>query len=330
MYSYNTVAQALMKYAYEDLSPEQFEDLIIIICQHLLGMGVQRFSTGPDGGRDAKFVGTAELHPSRAEPWTGTTIVQAKHTNGYNKTFSDPDFYSEEGKKNILGKELDRIKKLRTAKNLDNYFLFSNRRLSGIIETEIRKYISKCCNVPEQSVYLAGVEQLELYLKTFPKIVTIAAIDPVDSPLHVSSEQLAEIVEAISKHRGDIKKALDDSPPTTRVSYESKNKLNNMSEEYGKEQLKKYLKDTAQIQRFLAAPENFAIMQQYESVVDEFQLKIIAKRRNYQYFDEVMEYLAELLFNRDVVLSKNRRLSKVMLFYMYWNCDIGKTDASTN
>ena len=47
-----------MKYAYEDLSDDQFEILIVLLCQHLLGISVQGFAKGPDGGRDAKFVGT--------------------------------------------------------------------------------------------------------------------------------------------------------------------------------------------------------------------------------------------------------------------------------
>ena len=66
----------------------------------------------------------------------------------------------------------------------------------------------------------------------------------------------------------------------------------------------------------------------YESVVDEFQLKITAKRKDYQSFDEVMEYLADLLFNRDPILRQiaHRRLTRAMLFYMYWNCDIGEVD----
>jgi len=76
-----------MKYAYEDLGDEQFEKLVVFLCQRLLGIGVQGFAKGPDGGRDAKFVGTAELHPSTAAPWEGITIIQAKHTNGYNKNF---------------------------------------------------------------------------------------------------------------------------------------------------------------------------------------------------------------------------------------------------
>ena len=101
-----------MKYAYENLGDEQFETLIIFLCQKLLGIGVQGFSKGKDGGKDAKFVGTAELHPSKASPWTGTTIVQAKHTNGYNKSFSETDFYNPKaGTTSILSEEIPRIKK---------------------------------------------------------------------------------------------------------------------------------------------------------------------------------------------------------------------------
>ena len=83
-----------MKFAYEDLSEDQFEKLIVLLCQRLLGISVKGFAKGPDGGRDAKFVGTAELHPSKAAPWAGTVIVQAKHTNGYNRHFGEADFHS--------------------------------------------------------------------------------------------------------------------------------------------------------------------------------------------------------------------------------------------
>ena len=58
-----------MKYAYEDLSDKQFENLVVFLCQKLLGIAVQGFAEGPDGGRDAKFIGTAEIHPSTSEPW---------------------------------------------------------------------------------------------------------------------------------------------------------------------------------------------------------------------------------------------------------------------
>lgn len=158
----------------------------------------------------------------------------------------------------------------------------------------------------------------------------LADLDPVDSPLIVSPYDLAEVVQALARQKDSVSAVLD-TPPTPRVTYEKKNALNNMTDEYAKEQRKKYLKETAQIRAFLAAPENFELLRMYESVVDEFQLKIIARRKNYQTFDHVMEYLVDLLFNRDAILCQHKQLTRVMLFYMYWNCDIGEVgDVKTN
>jgi hypothetical protein len=314
-----------MKFAYEDLSDEQFERLIVLLCQRLLGIAVQGFAKGPDGGRDAKFVGTAELHPSKAAPWTGTVIIQSKHTNGYNRSFSESDFFSTGGANTVIAKEAPRIIKLREAKQLDHYMLFANRRLAGNAESDIREHISSQCGIPPSSIYLCGLEQLEIWLKRFPDVAREAGLDPVDSPLIVSPDDLAEVVQALARQKDGVVTLLDD-PPTARVTYEHKNALNNMSVEYAKAQRRKYLKETAQIRAFLAAPENLDLLRMYESVVDEFQLKIIAKRKNYQTFDEVMEYLVDLLFNRDPVLRQHahKRLTRAVLFYMYWNCDIGE------
>lgn len=321
-----------MKFAYEDMGDDQFEELIVLLCQRILGIAVQGFAKGPDGGRDAKFVGTAELYPSTAAPWTGTVIVQAKHTNGNNRSFSELDFYSTSSINTVIGKEIPRINRLRAAKQLDHYMLFANRRLTGNSETEIRDHIAAECDIPATSICLCGLEQIELWLKRFPEIAEEVNLDPVDSPLIVSPDDLAEVVEALARQKNSLN-VVADNPPTVRVTYEKKNTVNNMSSAYAKEQLNKYLKETAQIRTFLAAPENIELMRMYESVVDEFQFKILAKRKDHQSFDEVMEYLIELLFNRDPVLRQraHKRLTRAILFYMYWNCDIGEVgDAETN
>jgi hypothetical protein len=322
-----------MKYAYEELGDEQFETLIVFLCQKLLGISVQGFAKGPDGGRDAKFVGTAELHPSKAAPWVGTTIIQAKHTVGYNRNFSETDFHNPKpDTKSIINDELPRITKLRKSKELDHYMLFANRRLAGNAQSEIVAYISKAATIPEGSIYLCGLEQIEMWLKTFPEVATLADLDLVDSPLIVSPDDLSEIVQALARQREAINAALDD-PPVQRVSHELKNAVNNMTKEYAAALRKKYLKDTGTIKTFLAAPENIDLLQLYQSVVDDFQLRIISKRKDYQSFDAVMEHLVNLLFNRDVVLRQHahKRLTRAVLFYMYWNCDIGDNgDATAN
>lgn len=318
-----------MKYAYEDLSEDQFEQLVVLLCQRLLGMAVQGFAKGVDGGRDAKFVGTAQLLPSTAAPWVGTTIIQAKHTTGYNRSFSEGDFYSPKSENTVIGKETPRIQKLLTAKHLDHYMLFANRRLTGNTESELRTHISKVCGIPESSISLCGIEQLESWLKTFSDVAGLADLDPIDSPLIVSPDDLSEVVQALARHMDEAVATLDD-PPTPRTHYETKNAINKMSADYAKALLKRYLKETAQVKLFLAAPENDEMLRMYEAVVEEFQLKIIAKRKDYQSFDDVMNYLIDLLFARDPLLRANKRLTRVMLFYMYWNCDIGEGDAATN
>jgi hypothetical protein len=320
-----------MKFAYEDLSEDQFEKLIVLLCQRLLGISVKGFAKGPDGGRDAKFVGTAELHPSKAAPWIGTTVIQAKHTNGYNRHFGEADFYSTKSTDTVIDKEVPRISRLRSAKQLDHYMLFANRRLAGNADQTITQHIATACDLPEGSIYLCGVEQLEIYLKQFPEVAKLADLDPTDSPLIVSPDELALVVEAIASNEADLSAVLD-TPPGERISYEEKNELNNMTPEYAKELRKRYLKDTAQIRRFLAAPENMDILKAYEAAAEEFQMKIIAKRKDYQDFDAVMEYLLDLLFRRDPILRQrqHKRLTRAVLFYMYWNCDVGSVpDAET-
>lgn len=319
-----------MKYAYEDLSEDQFEQLVVLLCRHLLGMGVQGFAKGVDGGRDAKFIGVAQLLPSKAAPWNGTVIVQAKHTNGYNRSFSEGDFFNLKSANNVIGKEVPRIKKLRDGKQLDHYMLFANRKLTGNAESDIREHIAKSCALPVSSIILCGLELLESWLKEFPDVPGKAKLDPIDSPLIVSPDDLSEVVQALARHMDEAATILD-SPPTPRTPYETKNKVNGMSAEYATALRKRYLKETAQVKVFLAAPENEELLRMYESVVEEFQFKIISKRKDYQSFDEVMEYLLDLLFNRDPLLSANKRLTRVMLFYMYWNCDIGEgDDAASN
>jgi hypothetical protein len=205
--------------------------------------------------------------------------------------------------------------------------LFSNRRLAANAESAIRQYISKNTDVSKQSIYLCGVEQLDLWLKKFPDVATLANLELVDSPLIVSPDELAEVVQAFVEHKATITAPLD-PPPTDRVSYNAKNAINNMTKEYGNALRKYYLKETPQIQKFLASPENADLLQQYETVVEEFQLKIIAKRKEYQTFDDVMNYLVDLLFARDPILRSQKRLTRALLFYMYWHCDIGASVAT--
>jgi hypothetical protein len=312
-----------MSYPYEDLSHDQFEDLVVHAMRKLFGEGVQGFATGPDGGRDARFDGKAERFPSASGPWKGITVGQAKHTNDTNRHFSDSSFGGA-AVSSVISEEIVRLKKLVSDGELENYILFANRRLGGVSGPPLVRRISKEIEIPAQRIHLAGVEFLDRQLHDYPELLTLAAIDPLRGPMLPSSYDLAELILAISEELGTVGPK-QRAEVAERVSFEQKNDLNSMSEDFAREIMDRYLRYEKQIRQFLADPGNEESVKRYEGAVEEFQLKIIAKQEERQKFDDVFNRIVDVLTGRDDVLRRDRALVRPMLFYMYWHCDIGKT-----
>ncbi|NKS64292.1 hypothetical protein GS966_15345 [Rhodococcus hoagii] len=312
-----------MGYPYEDLSEKQFEDLVVQAAKLKLGKGVQGFAAGVDGGRDARFEGLADGFPSRARPWDGISIIQAKHTMSYGY-FSDPDF-SGEAESAVLTAELPRARLLQKNGELNNYLLYSNRYLTANANEKLIKAVSQSIGVPPECVHLCGIEALDEAFREEPRLAQLAGISPLGGPLIVSSRELAEVVEAIAH-------AVDSNLPHTgnrqleRTSLATKNVLNSMSESTSKRLMRNYGHLLRQIREFLADPANARIQQIYSDCAEDFDLKIVAHRQEHQTFDKVFGHLVDLLMARDPLLGRNRRLTRAVVFYMYWNCDIGETE----
>ena len=122
---------------------DDFESLTVLLCNHILGSATIPFAKGKDGGRDGKFIGRANMIPSQTSPWDGKIIIQAKHTTTINASCSDSTF------NRILNDEvIPAVKKLKTANDIDYYLLFTNRKLTGIKDSEIEKKIKEATSVP--------------------------------------------------------------------------------------------------------------------------------------------------------------------------------------
>lgn len=311
-----------MKYDYHDLYHQQFEQLVVAICSKLLGAGIQEFATGRDGGKDAFFHGKANCFPSKSKPWEGKIVVQAKHTEGINCKFSDDDFFKN--KSSVINKEALRIQKLLQQQELDYYILFSNRKASAGIKSKIIKYISEKTMLAENEISLIGIEDLERYLKIYPDVASIANINPREFPLRVSPDELAEIILAFNRHKDSFNQVFEkEQEIKKRTLFKDKNIINGLSNDYAIT-VQKYFKDFTPIEVFLADMENEEFLEMYQNSVDEFNLKIIAHREDYLNFDLILTHIYDLLIERDVDLKKHKKLTRTMLFYMYWNCDIGK------
>jgi hypothetical protein len=314
-----------MKYQYHDLSPSQFEDLVIGICQELFGISVQGFTTGADGGIDARFEGKAQLFPTTSELWDGVTIIQAKHTSGINRTFSESDFFGSNSAK--INLEIPKIKKLYDERRLTNYILFANRRLTPLKREEIANEISKETGLAKKSIYLMGIDDIERYLKRFPRAVESANLNVLDEPLKITPDELAEIIEIFAKNRETYPSLdeLDSVKEIKREKFLEKNKTNRLSDEYAEIIKKQMFRDGHydDITNFLHHPNNHELKRLYEETVEEFKTKIVIHRDSYESFEKILDYMYDRLISRDPDLRKNKRITRVFLHYMYYYCDIG-------
>lgn len=319
----------LFNFRYEEIGADNFEKLIIQICKQLFGIGVQGFAPGKDGGRDAKFHGTAQLFPSTTKPWAGITIFQAKFTAGYNTTFRDPDFYKENKASCTLNKEFTKVKELYEKGELNNYMLFANRRLGGLAEEKIRQDIHKNTGVPYENIFLAGIEFIEEMLLDFPSIPEKLNLKPSNLPINIDPTALSEFIEHLHEDFDSLTEEFytieADDHPVKRTKYTEKNKLNKFSKEVADHLLQKYLPYTYVIDQFLQNPANDKIRKKYTNLVEDFQLKILAKIRDYDYFDDLYNHLLDLIQSRSKFLKQEdfQSLMHIVIFYMYWNCDIG-------
>lgn len=308
-----------MRIDYHDLHDTDFERLVVAICMEILGAGVASFCSGPDGSRDARFEGTAAHFPSPANPYKGKFIIQAKHTESPVAKYSDTDF-SGPSESSLITKEIPGIRRLVDGKHLDHYFLFSNRRMSGVAEDPIRSRIAK--DSKANVVELFGIERMDTLLKKFQGAMTTFGMEPMHLPLLITCDDLAEVILVISDNVDTFESAFrpDD---LERVSFATKNTENGLSEDFATYIRKNYLSRFADVKKLLANPRNESLLERYQSVVEEFNEQIAIHRSKYATFDDVLVRITKLLFLRDGDLARNKALAKLVVYYMYWNCDIG-------
>ena len=159
----------MIRYDFDQLSEDDFEALVIDLCNDLLGIGVQSFTKGPDGGKDGIFTGTAQSYPSTVKPWKGIFIIQAKHTTDLGASCADNDFFSNQT--SVLNKEIKRLIERRDneGQGFDCYLVFTNRKLPGAAYTQIKKHLQDRLGVQNADIH--GTEYITRLVGSKPELV---------------------------------------------------------------------------------------------------------------------------------------------------------------
>lgn len=311
-----------MQYKLENLSEDDFEKLINMLCQQKLGTGTVSFTKGPDGGRDGRFIGLANAYPSKKLSWNGKFIIQAKHTTDYNASCSDNDFFSNQS--SIINKEIVKIKKLQATNEIDNYLLFTNRKETGKRE-EIVKFIKEETTLA--NVDVIGTDTISSWLDLYQEVAKFFNIGKYELPLTLSDFEIKHVIIAFNNEMTSIRKIAEISDEIIEISKEKKNALNKLSQVYYDNEIRRksqqYFED---IDSFLFAFNNEAYVKMYYNFADELSNKITAKRETFDKFEDIFVYLYDLIFEENKIeLHQDRRLIWIFLHHLYFNCHIGRT-----
>ncbi|OGE31534.1 hypothetical protein A3C59_05315 [Candidatus Daviesbacteria bacterium RIFCSPHIGHO2_02_FULL_36_13] len=300
------------------INDETFETLVVLICEQILGISAQKFSSRNDGGRDSRFEGTAQHVPSDAAPWSGRFIIQAKHTVNSNGSCSDPDFNSE------VRKEIVKVKVLKVNGEIDNYLIFTNRSLTGNTHSIICKKIKDETLV--ENVDLFGKERINLWLNKYDGIAEALNLNKLAIPLQFYEKDIKDLIQFFAENVTEISDRVNEAEQDIkRIPVEEKNKRNKLSEEYFEHIKKNSLSFFAQIDKFLKDPINRNELDKYQATIMELNSKIISHRNEYGNFEEIFDYIYDYILKKDdgTLDSREHRMIYILLHYMYYNCDLG-------
>lgn len=311
------------QFPYENLSDEEFEDLVIRMGKDILGIGCKTFSVGKDGAKDSWFIGTAVNFPSTSSPWKGTFNIQAKHTKAHNSSCSDNDFSVNQS--SVLSKEIARLKEIMKTTPFDNYIIFTNRKLSGGTHPTIVKMLQDGLAITNTEII--GREQIDTYLTDYPHIAFQFGLYKFIAPLRFYEKELREVIIVFS----DEIKAISTEAKSyitsfTVIDKEKKNKLNRLSKDYFEFIKSHSLQYFEEIEKFLRDPKNETYMKMYSNTVSDLQDIITIERSRFNEFEHIIKHLVDYIVNNNEDKLKDmRKIVRVFIHFMYFNCDIGKS-----
>ena len=303
-------------YPLHELSPDVFEDLVVLLCHKVLGIGTINFAEGKDGGRDAKFEGIANAYPSANSPWSGKFIVQAKRTSNPIASCSDAEFSK------VLNDEKPKLVKLRDAGEMDNYLLFTNRKLPANTEAKQVKGLKN--ELAIKNVALIGLEKIALHLDTFPDIAKQLNLRVLQEPLRIRFEDVKTLLESLMNKGFDVKKQAVSATSFDMIELEAKNVKNRLSYDYFT-----YIEQSSrpyfhQIEEFLENSINEVYTEFYYHLVDELNQRLYSEKQNNLVFDQFLVSLYDGILDKVPLLAQKPKLVSVFVHYMYVNCDLGQ------
>ena len=143
-------------YELHSLGWKAFQNLCVTIASEVWGQTVQSFFDSRDGGRDGAFHG--EWKPRGGKSFKGTFTVQCKFTAKAAKQLQVSD----------LSDELVKARRLAARGLAENYFLFTNSRLTGLTDEALKEAFESVPGIKRFASF--GCERISQFIRESPRL----------------------------------------------------------------------------------------------------------------------------------------------------------------
>ena len=147
-------------------------------------------------------------------------------------------------------------------------------------------------------------------------------------PFRLDPQELHEVIDALHKRR-----TVASGNASTRWNYavylgiDRKNDTNELTDRYFRNVIRQQSEPYfSAIKAFLENPRNRKLAERYHESATEIQAKVMTFRGRFDGFDLVFDVLCEEFWTSSPGLqsSGKKRLVRLLLHYMYCNCDFGE------
>ena len=192
-------------------------------------------------------------------------------------------------------------------------------------EAKIQKQIKK--EVPKIiSISIWGKERIHSFLDGHKHLHEEFGFSNFRSPLNIRPEDLQEVIESFRNYIPSDPNNKNFRGDFNYTKIDKKNAINNLSKEYYKYIKESTEKDFLYIEDFLKNPRNKKYLKMYNETAQDFRGVIIAKRNEYDKFDEILEEILNIICEKQKNNNMKPMIIRTFLHFIYFSCDIGKKE----
>lgn len=144
------------------------------------------------------------------------------------------------------------------------------------------------------------------------------------NPIIFYEEDIKEVIKHFSANIDCIEERFND---LKKIPLDTKNEINNLSEEYFECIIEYDFQHFNKIDNFLKKPINGSYLNMYMNTIRELNRKIITHRSKFEKFEEIIDILYNHItenYSQDFGFERN--MVYIFLHYMYCRCHIGKKE----